>query len=111
MARHRSILVHPPRLCSERFPMTIALRSATAVVLAASCAFACPAHAQDSTQLSSVLTYRTVRVAEGIYAFITPEERTGFQSGNSIVVIGNDAVLVFDTGNIPAATRRQIAEI
>ena len=61
--------------------------------------------------MESVLTYHTVKVAEGVYAFITPEERTGFQSGNSVAVIGDDGVLVFDTGNIPAATRRQIAEI
>jgi glyoxylase-like metal-dependent hydrolase (beta-lactamase superfamily II) len=59
----------------------------------------------------SVLTYRTEKVAEGVYAFITPEERSGFQSGNSIVVIGEDGVLVFDTGSIPSSTRRQIAEI
>ncbi len=50
-------------------------------------------------------------MAEGVYAFITPEERSGFQSGNSVVIIGDDGVLVFDTGNIPSSTRRQIAEI
>jgi cyclase len=69
------------------------------------------AGAQGASSLPSVLTYRTVKVAEGVYAFITPEERTGFQSGNSIAIIGDDGVLVFDTGNIPGSTRRQIAEI
>lgn len=69
------------------------------------------AHAQDSRSYPSVLTYRTVKVADGVYAFITPEERTGFQSGNSIAIVGDDGVLVFDTGNIPGMTRRQIAEI
>ena len=69
------------------------------------------AQAQGAASYPSVLTYRTVRVAEGVYAFITPEERTGFQSGNSIAIIGDDGVLVFDTGNIPGSTRRQIAEI
>jgi glyoxylase-like metal-dependent hydrolase (beta-lactamase superfamily II) len=67
--------------------------------------------AQAERPMESVLSYRTVKVAEGIYAFITPEERTGFQSGNSVVIIGDDGVLVFDTGNIPSSTRRQIAEI
>jgi cyclase len=62
-------------------------------------------------KLPSILTYTTVKVADGIYAFITPEERTGFQSGNSIAIIGDDGVLVFDTGNLPSVTRRQIAEI
>lgn len=69
------------------------------------------AQAQSAASYPSVLTYRTVRVAEGVYAFITPEERTGFQSGNSIAIVGDDGVLVFDTGNIPGSTRRQIAEI
>jgi len=66
-------------------------------------------HAQDRD--SSILSYRTVKVADGIYAFIRPEERSGFQAGNSIAIIGDDGVLVFDTGNIPTSTRRQIAEI
>ena len=67
--------------------------------------------AQAQRPMPSVLTYRTEKVAEGVYAFITPEERSGFQAGNSVAIIGDDAVLVFDTGNIPSATRRQIAEI
>ncbi len=69
------------------------------------------APAQSVPAPPSVLSYRTVKLAEGVYAFITPEERSGFQSGNSVVVIGDDGVLVFDTGNIPSSTRRQIAEI
>ena len=69
------------------------------------------ASAQGSAPYPSVLSYRTVEVTDGVYAFITPEERTGFQSGNSIAIIGDDGVLVFDTGNIPGSTRRQIAEI
>ena len=52
-----------------------------------------------------------MRVADGVYAFITPEERSSFQAGNSIAIVGDDGVLVFDTGNIPSMTRRQIAEI
>ncbi len=69
------------------------------------------ASAQNPADYPSVLSYRTVKVADGIYAFITPEERTGFQSGNSVVIIGDSGVLVFDTGNIPGSTRRQIADI
>ena len=59
----------------------------------------------------SILTYRAERVADGVYAFITPEERSSFQAGNSIAIVGDDGVLVFDTGNIPSMTRRQLAEI
>jgi cyclase len=68
-------------------------------------------NAQVPAAYPSVLSYRTVKVAAGVYAFITPEERSGWQAGNSIAIIGDDGVLVFDTGNIPGSTRRQIADI
>ena len=69
------------------------------------------AQTRSPSDYPSVLTYRTVRIVEGVYAFITPEERSSFQAGNSVAIVGDDGVLVFDTGNIPSATQRQIAEI
>jgi hypothetical protein len=84
---------------ARRFGMLVALLGITPAVLAA------------QSNLESVLSYRTVKVADGIYAFITPEERSGFQSGNSVAIIGDDGVLVYDTGNTPSSTRRQIAEL
>ena len=66
---------------------------------------------RTAAEYPSILTFRTERVADGVYAFITPEERSSFQAGNSIAIVGDDGVLVFDTGNIPSMTRRQIAEI
>ncbi len=81
-------------------------RSLLAAVLVAA---ALPA--QSARTFESILTFRTVKVAEGVYAFVTPEERSGFQAGNSLAIIGDDGVLVVDTGNIPSSTRRQIAEI
>ncbi len=69
------------------------------------------AHGWSDPPYRSVLSYRTVRVARGVYAFITPEERTGLQAGNSVAIIGDSAVLVFDTGAMPSVTRRQIAEL
>jgi glyoxylase-like metal-dependent hydrolase (beta-lactamase superfamily II) len=91
------------------------LRRAALGPLASLCILAAPTVASAQTRspsdYPSVLTYHTVRVADGVYAFITPEERSSFQAGNSIAIIGDDGVLVFDTGNIPSATRAQIAEI
>src|SRR5688572_4031199 len=69
------------------------------------------AQTRSPSDYPSVVSYRTVRIAEGVYAFITPEERSSFQAGNSVAIVGDDAVLVFDNGNIPSATLRQIAEI
>jgi cyclase len=59
-----------------------------------------------------VLTeYETVTLAKGVYAFIAPESKTPFVSGNSLVVIGNDGVLVVDSTNVPSLARRMIADI
>jgi len=60
----------------------------------------------------TVLTdYQTVTLADGVYAFIAPESKTPFVSGNSLVVIGSDGVLVVDSTNVPSLARRMIADI
>ena len=48
--------------------------------LAALWTLGAPLSAQQRPRLESILTYQTVQVANGIYAFITPEERSGFQA-------------------------------
>jgi glyoxylase-like metal-dependent hydrolase (beta-lactamase superfamily II) len=55
--------------------------------------------------------YERVTLAQGVYAFIAPEARTGTVQGNSLAVIGDDGVLVVDTGQFPDLARRMIAEI
>ncbi len=63
-------------------------------------------------QLPSVFTsYDTVKLAEGIYAFISPEATGAFVSGNSVLIVGADAALVVDSGHIPSLTKRMIADI
>lgn len=56
-------------------------------------------------------TYETVRVAEGITAFIASEPDTDVVNGNSVAVIGHDGVLVVDSTNFPSHARQMIAEI
>jgi glyoxylase-like metal-dependent hydrolase (beta-lactamase superfamily II) len=56
-------------------------------------------------------TYETVKLVEGIYAFISPEATGGFVSGNSVLVIGSDGALVVDSGHVPSLTKRMIADI
>ena len=56
-------------------------------------------------------SYERVTVAEGVYAFIAPEGRTGTVQGNSMAVVGDDGVLVVDTGQFPDLARRMIADI
>ena len=52
-----------------------------------------------------------VRVADGVYAFISPDSRSAFVSGNSVLVVGRDAALVVDAGHFPSLTRRIIGEV
>jgi glyoxylase-like metal-dependent hydrolase (beta-lactamase superfamily II) len=46
-----------------------------------------------------------------VHAFLAPEGRTGTVQGNSVAVLGKDAVLVVDTGQFPELTRRMIADV
>ena len=56
-------------------------------------------------------TYDTVKLAEGVYAFIAPEASSTFVSGNSVLIVGAERALVVDSGHVPSVTRRMIAEI
>jgi glyoxylase-like metal-dependent hydrolase (beta-lactamase superfamily II) len=55
-------------------------------------------------------SFETVKVADGIYAFIEAPGKA-IVSGNSTVVIGEEAVLVVDTGHHPELSRRMTEEI
>ena len=54
---------------------------------------------------------RTVRIADGIYVFITPPYGDVGLDGNSIAIVSTDGVLVFDSNGTPAAAEAVLAEI
>jgi len=56
-------------------------------------------------------TYEVVSVADGIYAFIAPEPRTGIVQGNSLAIVGQDGVVVVDSGQFPELALRMLADI
>jgi cyclase len=62
-------------------------------------------------QGSVTATFAVENVADGVYAFVSPEPKTGFVQGNCVAVVGDDGVLVVDSGQYPALTRRMIGEI
>ena len=64
-----------------------------------------------SAQTSTFHTYQSVKVADGIQAFIASESNNGIVSGNCIAVIGDDGVLVVDSTSFPSHARKIIAEI
>lgn len=43
----------------------------------------------------------TVRLADDVYAFVSPDSRSAFVSGNSLLVAGCDAALVVDARPSP----------
>jgi glyoxylase-like metal-dependent hydrolase (beta-lactamase superfamily II) len=51
------------------------------------------------------------RISDGVYAYLGPPGVTPIVSGNSVVIIGDDGVLVVDTGQLPSIARREIDEI
>ena len=72
----------------------------------------CAAITSAQNQLPAVFSsYDTVKLADGIYAFIAPEDASAFVSGNSVVIIGSDGALVVDSGHVPSLTKRMIADI
>jgi cyclase len=55
--------------------------------------------------------FQTVDVAPGVVAFIAAETSGPIPSGNVVAVIGDEAVLVVDSGRFPTLARRMVAEI
>lgn len=66
---------------------------------------------QTASHAAKLPGHETVKVADGVYAFISAESNNAIVSGNSVAVIGDDGVLVVDSGNFPSETRKIIAEI
>lgn len=54
---------------------------------------------------------RRVQVAEGVYVFINPPYGDVGLDGNSVVIISNEGVLVFDANGTPYAAEAVLAEI
>ena len=75
-------------------------------------AFGGVGHAQIRAHYGDVAnTYTMERVADDVYAVLTPDSKTPFVSGNSMVVFGRDAILVVDSGHVPSVAHRVIADI
>jgi cyclase len=55
--------------------------------------------------------YELQKIAEGVYAFIAPESDSGVVQSNCTVIIGDDAVLVVDTGQFPSLAERMVTDI
>jgi len=65
----------------------------------------------SATEPSAPNSYTRIRVADGIYAFIYSRTSSGIVNGNCTAILGDNGVLVVDSGQVPLAARRIIAEI
>jgi cyclase len=52
-----------------------------------------------------------IAVADGVYLFVSPPYGDVGLDGNSVAIVGRDAVLVFDTNGTPASAANVLAEI
>ena len=93
----------PSFLAARRASVLLICLVMSAVVTADTTRF--PAFPEDPT------SHRWEKVGAGVYAFISPIGITPIVSGNSMVVIGDDSVLVVDTGQFPSLARAEIAQI
>jgi cyclase len=82
-------------------------KTTAAIALAASTIFG----ATVPAELPPDRAYSVTEVGPGVYAFISPETSGPIPSGNVTAVVGEDSVLVVDTGRFPTSARRMIAEI
>jgi glyoxylase-like metal-dependent hydrolase (beta-lactamase superfamily II) len=55
--------------------------------------------------------FEMVKVADGVYAFIDHDATREFVFGNSVAVITDDGVLVFDSNQLPSLARRVLGEV
>ena len=76
------------------------LVSAVLISLISVVAFANKATKQD---------FKTVKVAEGIYAFIATESNSGVVQGNVVLIAGDESAMLIDSGQFPSLAK-QIAE-
>ena len=54
--------------------------------------------------------YTLTPISDGIYSFIAPESDSGVVQSNCTLIIGNDSVLLVDSGQFPSLAQRMVAD-
>jgi glyoxylase-like metal-dependent hydrolase (beta-lactamase superfamily II) len=55
--------------------------------------------------------YELQKIDDNTYVFYAPRDASGVVQSNCLVVIGNDAVLVVDTGQFPSLAKKMVVDI
>jgi len=79
--------------------------------LAAAVVSGCVARGAAAAEFPAERMFETVEAGPGVYAFVSPETNGPIPSGNVVAVVGDDGVLVVDSGRFPTLARRIVAEI
>lgn len=58
-----------------------------------------------------MMQYRRVQASAHVHVFEAAEGTTAVVNGNIVAIVGNEAVLVVDTGQFPGIARRVVADI
>jgi len=64
-----------------------------------------------SAEVPAERMFQTAEVGLGVYAFLSPETNGPIPSSNVVAIVGDDGVLVVDSGRFPSLARRMVAEI
>jgi cyclase len=68
-----------------------------------------PALAADGKYINE--HYELQKIDDNTYLFYAPRDESGVVQSNCLLVIGNDAALVVDTGQFPSLAKRMVADI
>jgi cyclase len=55
--------------------------------------------------------FETVKVAEGVYAFVSPMPENSVVQSNCTLIVGDESALLVDTGQFPGLAKKMAAEI
>ena len=64
-----------------------------------------------SAELPPARAYTLTQVGDRVWAFVSPETTGPIPSGNVLAVIGDESVLVVDSGRFPTLARRMVGDI
>ncbi len=98
----------------SHLPRSVLASLSAAIVAACGAAPPPPPPASAPARLaatSPLYRYDTVALAQGVYAFVPVAGRAEVVTGNTLVVVGDEGVLVLDTGHFPSLARKMIADI
>ena len=59
-----------------------------------------------SAEVPAERMFQTAEVGRGVYAFLSPETNGPIPSSNVVAIVGDDGVLVVDSGRFPSLARR-----